>query len=417
VNLAAVLESLGVRTQDRLGVAVSGGADSVALLHMLAALRPVHVLHVDHRLRPASADDARFVSGLAAGLGVPCTVLHADVANGDSPEAAARRARYAALEAAAKDVELRWIATAHTLDDQAETVLMRAIRGSGTGGLGGIRPVRRLFVRPLLGARRMQLRAWLTDRGHAWREDETNLDNRFERNWLRNEVMPLIERRRAGAATALARTAGFARADDATLESLAAEVVDRAAIDDAGVLFEDLRLVPRSIASRAVRQVCWRLGEEPTSADVDLMLESDGARCGSLVARRIGGELAIMRDPAPVPRPVTITRDMDSADWGVRVALRGDAMRWTCPAPGDRPLLLRSRRPGDRVRTRAGSRKVSDVLIDAKIPRALRDFVPVLATQDAAVAVVGITTYDAQSGVTVGVEPYAPSWSRAVLWK
>ena len=416
VNLDATLLRLGVRANDRLAVAVSGGADSVALLHMLAALRSVHVLHVDHGLRPASADDARFVSAVASELGVPCAVLRVDVEHGDSPEAAARQARYAALETAARDFDLDWIATAHTLDDQAETVLMRAVRGSGTGGLGGIRPVRGIFVRPLLDVRRDDLRAWLTERRLPWREDETNADTRFERNWIRNEVMPLVERRRAGAVAALARTAAFARADDETLEAMASEVVERAELDDAGVLFGDLRLVPRSIASRAVRQVCWRFAERPTSTDVQLMLDSDGARCGSLVARRIGGGLAIMRDPAPVPQPLPITGDVESADWGVRVGVGGEAMRWTCPAPKDTRLMLRSRRPGDRVRTRAGSRKVSDVLVDAKIPRALRDFVPILATEDAALAVVGLTTCAAPSGLSVGVEPRGPSWSRAVLW-
>jgi tRNA(Ile)-lysidine synthase len=228
--------------------------------------------------------------------------------------------------------------------------------------------------------------------------------------------MPLIEARRAGAAVALARTADFARSDDDMLEALAANVVACADTDDAGVLFEDLDALPRPVVSRAVRHVCWRLGVEPTAADVALLLASDGARCGQVVARRIGGRLAIMRDPAPVPRDVPVTASLVSPDWGVRAAL-GRPKRWTCPVPSGAPLLLRSRRPGDRVRTRAGTRKVSDVLIDAKIPRALRDFVPILATPDAALAVVGLTKPDARTGAAVvGVEPDAPSWSRAAVW-
>jgi len=394
----------------------------VALLHLIAAHRRVLVLHVDHGLRASAADDARFVEELAADHGAGCSVLRVDVAAADSVEAAARDARYGALEDAAQRLRLAWIATAHTLDDQAETVLMRALRGSGIGGVGGIRPVRGVFVRPLLDVRRSALRDWLIERELTWREDETNLDTRFERNWVRHELMPLIEQRRPGAASTLARLSDFARADDGALESLAEDVVERSEFDDAGALLEGLASLPSSIASRVVRRACWRLGEKPSSADVTQLMTVDGGRCGRLVARRLPGALAILRDPLPVPSPVAIAAgsDVASNDWGVRVrvgAQDGSPWTWRTAVPDDAQLVIRSRRDGDRVQTTGGTRKVSDVLIDAKVPRAVRDFVPILATHRTALAVVGLTRVQGSSGVVVDVEPLDPSWSRAALWR
>jgi tRNA(Ile)-lysidine synthase len=311
------------------------------------------------------------------------------------------------------------VATAHTLDDQAETVLMRAIRGSGVGGLGGIPSVRGIFVRPLLGVRREALRVWLRERGLAWREDESNTDTRFERNWVRRELLPVIEERRPGAAAALARVASFARADDDTLEALAADVVARAAIDDAGILLEGLDLLPSSIATRAVRQACWRLDAEPTHTEVGELLTRDGARCGALIGYRMPTGLAIMRHPVAVPTEVFLAAEMESGDWGVRVRVGPPApQRWTwrTHVPDTDGLIIRSRLAGDRVVTTGGTRKVSDVLIDAKVPRALRNFVPVLATETRALAVIGLTHAARMSERVVDAEPLDPSWTRAALW-
>jgi tRNA(Ile)-lysidine synthase len=381
----------------------------------------VHVLHVDHGLRDESSDDARFVASLARHLGVDCTVLEVDVAAaaGESLEAAARNARYGALTRAAERLGLQWVATAHTLDDQAETVLMRAMRGSGTGGLAGIAPVRGIFVRPLLDVTGAELRDWLRDRSLDWREDATNADKRFERNWVRHELMPLITKRRPGAAKALARIASLARADEQTLDALADDVVERAHRDDAGILFEDIDLVPRAVATRAVRKACWLLGREPSYADVSELLVAGGARCGALTAHRMREGLAIVRDPVAVPEPLVLSSGViASAAWGIRIRV-GPASevrwRWRSVLPGD-AAVVRSRRPGDRIRTTGGTRKVQDVLTDAKVPRVLRDLVPMITVGDAVVGVVGLTRLDGTSDTVVDVEPWNPSWSRAALW-
>ena len=188
-------------------VAVSGGADSVALLHLLVryGFRKLVVCHLNHRLRGRAATaDARFVARLAADLGLPCEVGHADVRalaprHGASLELAARQARHAFLAACAAKHRCPRVLFAHHADDQAETILLNLLRGSA--GLKGMREEsthlvagrRLVFVRPLLEIRRTQLREWLAANGLPWREDRTNARPITARNRLRHEVMPLLE--------------------------------------------------------------------------------------------------------------------------------------------------------------------------------------------------------------------------------
>ena len=166
-------------------VAVSGGADSVALLHALAdaGAGPLTIAHVNHQLRGRdSDDDASFVER----LGWPCRTLVADIrALGGNLEAAARRVRYDWFEQVANEVGATWIATGHTADDQAETVLHRLVRGSGLQGLRGIAPRRGRIVRPLLGTTRAELQIYLATKNQPFRTDTTNFDTQFTRNRIR----------------------------------------------------------------------------------------------------------------------------------------------------------------------------------------------------------------------------------------
>ena len=189
----------------RIGVAVSGGSDSMALLLLLHALASaagwqLTVLHYDHAWRPDSATDARFVAAVARRLGWP---LRRARARAPLPQAdreqQARRARYAFFQRAAAASGLACVATAHTADDQAETVLLRLLRGTGPAGLAGILPRRSLasgaatlLVRPLLWARRDELRAWLLRHRQDWREDRTNQDLHPRRNRLRLQFLPAL---------------------------------------------------------------------------------------------------------------------------------------------------------------------------------------------------------------------------------
>lgn len=212
---------------DRVGVAVSGGADSVALLRLLERLAGqlgvrLAVLHFNHQLRGAESEgDERFVAELAAGFSLEFFPGRQDVAGtarrqGWNLEDAARRLRYAFFSAAAEQHRLARIAVAHTADDQAETVLARLVRGTGPAGLAAIYPVRDHVVRPLLEVRRDELRGYLEALGQRWREDATNLDTTRLRARLRHQILPMLERELQPAIVPhLCRLAEMAREDEA----------------------------------------------------------------------------------------------------------------------------------------------------------------------------------------------------------
>jgi tRNA(Ile)-lysidine synthase len=220
---------------DGVAVAVSGGADSLALLHALRALSGprgwrLAVLTVDHGLRPGSAADAAFVADHAKALALPSRVLtlapgDLDRHRGAGPEGAARAARYAALWPAADELGCSWLATGHTLDDQAETVLLQLLRGAGPDGLAGMAVRTGRLLRPLLGTRRAETRAACTAIGLPWREDPTNADDAPLRNRVRTQLLPLLEDLRPGATKTLARTATLAADERAWLDPLVAEAL------------------------------------------------------------------------------------------------------------------------------------------------------------------------------------------------
>ena len=215
-------------------VGLSGGSDSVALLRALLELGPnaefrvAAVAHFNHRLRDTAVRDEAFCRDLARSLDLPFVVDAGDVAsyaaaNGLSVEDAARRLRYDFLERAAREVDATRIAVGHTLDDQAETVLLKLMRGAGPGGLAGVYPKRGLVVRPLLDASRDELRAWLASLGQPWMEDETNADVSNPRNRVRHRVLPELDAAYGGSTRGpIARAAELAREDGQWLDQLAA---------------------------------------------------------------------------------------------------------------------------------------------------------------------------------------------------
>src|SRR5579864_954304 len=220
------------QTGQRVGVAVSGGADSVCLLHVLVELGPrwnlrLSVLHLNHQLRgEESREDARFVAELAARLGLPFYLGEADVGriarkSGDNLEQAARNERSRFFLDYLRSGAADRIALGHTRSDQAETVLFRFLRGSGSAGLAGIRPVTTDgFVRPLLNVDRANIEQYLRERNITWREDSTNLSLDFARNRIRRELLPMLEREwNPAIAETLAHTAEWAREEEAYWEA------------------------------------------------------------------------------------------------------------------------------------------------------------------------------------------------------
>ncbi len=379
-------------------VALSGGSDSVAALRLLlAAGRDVVAGHVDHGLRPASTEDARFVAELCASLGVRLASTSVDVSSvagrrGWNLEDAARRVRYEFLHRAARDLGADGIVVAHTRDDQAETFLRQALRGAAFPA--GMPRRRGLVVRPLLEASRAELREYLVALGQPWREDETNLDVvGQERAWLRHEVMPVLTRRYPRAAAGLARTAaGIADARDA-LRSVAASRLGRTSISAKAlarerpglqraalaVLLETAGAVPSHDVVEEAREAAARAaagGAPPWRRDVG----------GGKVLRLAYGRLEVVAGSAwrAAAEPVTVRdlAEMRAALGGEDRALeprpRAEALAALAREHGG-ALVLRTRRRGDRIRLPAGAKLLSDLLVDLKVPREARDALRVLA--------------------------------------
>lgn len=342
--------------------AVSGGADSVALLVALHTIGArVVVAHLDHALRPESPADAAWVAALAADLGVPAVRERVEVAavaarRGWNVEDAARRIRYDLLGRVARAHGARIILTAHTRRDHAETVLIQLLRGEAV--LTGI-PARRGPVRrPWLDVGRADLEAFLHANGQTWREDASNADPAYSRAWLRTQVMPVLTARYPGLEVALARLAHFQTQDDAALTAGATALSPHAPRER----------VPLAVLRRRVRQDLRAAGLDVHAGHLD-----------TLVAALHAGHTTHLTLPGG--RDVTVTggdlhlKPLDFA-----------------PPAFDRPdgWTLRTPASGDRIGLPGGTRLVSDVLTDRKVPRADRRRVPVLVDRSGQVQWIGL---------------------------
>ena len=261
-----------VAAEDRVAVAVSGGSDSVGLAWLLAELSArdrgpavAGLLHVNHLLRGSESDaDEAFCRALADRLELPIAVARVDVAAHArdarvSIEVAARDARYGFFESALPSLGATLVATGHTMDDQAETVLLRLLRGAGTRGLSGIRARRDNVIRPLLHCRRADVRNLLVSRGETWREDVSNNDVSIARNRVRHELMPVVTGIAPGGVRALARLALQAQDDEAALMRAATDfgpsLVLSTGEGNGGVEVDAvmLSLMPPALARRLIR--------------------------------------------------------------------------------------------------------------------------------------------------------------------
>lgn len=408
-------------------VAVSGGPDSVALLDVLAELAPrldlrLAVGHVHHGLRPEAETDADLARAHAERLGLAYFLERVSVRRTppwEGLEAEARRVRLAALEARAHAIGADRIATGHTADDQAETVLMRLFDGAGPRGLSGIAASRGRLIRPLLASRRAAVLAHLTGRGLDWAEDASNRDPSLRRNRIRHEVLPYLAQVCGPAITeSLCRSAALSRALVDDLEQRArAELTRLATRGPSGIVFKvaDLRglsveMAPeillqaaavlgdarprRGVVHRAVRRFVWA---ETTRRAVKM---------GPLVMERSGrwlrvGPLAL---PALGPRHWDAQGSLELDEVGLRL----EARRFDRPADYAPPrardrvafdadalpesFIVRPRRRGERFAPFGGpeERRLKSLLSDAGIPRWERSRIPLLEADGRTVWVVGL---------------------------
>ncbi|HEU4560486.1 MAG TPA: tRNA lysidine(34) synthetase TilS [Longimicrobium sp.] len=403
------LRALGIADEARVLVALSGGADSVTLLHLLRfsspdAGRAIFVAHYDHAMRPESARDAAWVAGLCRAWGVPLVSGRAE--GGLRTEEEARDARYAFLGQAREEVRAEWIATAHHAGDQAETVLFRVLRGTGIAGLAGIPAVdaARGLVRPLLPFTRAQLRQYAGKHGLRWREDASNAGLDPVRNRIRNQILPLIEQTVApGARAALARLARTAAEDEAAWNAVLAGEMEGLAREEDGALVlvrERLAGYDSTVAARLLRALLRRLGVVPDRDGTRSALRFIGTApsgreltlAGGIRIRTEFGEARIERSPLPVPPDAPLALNAPRGEGRCRIGGREHRVAWR-PADGvaadgaesfavaaeQWPLLVRGWLPGDRVRTHAGTRTLKRLFNDRRVPRSARARVPVLA--------------------------------------
>ena len=385
-----------MRTHDLLRpgplvVAVSGGADSSALLILLADLAPelgldLHVAHFDHRLRPrASAKDAQFVADLAQSRGATIRIGRAE--RPPKSEDEARALRYAFLRRAAREVGAIRIATGHTRDDQAETVLLQVTRGSGLQGLGGMRPLRDDIVRPLLAIGRADTEAVCAEADVEARTDRSNADLRYARNRIRRKVLPELERINPQARAALARLADAAAgAADAAARAAAAALAGATTPNGIALDGLDERLRDEALAIAWTQATGRVLAAKHRGALGAVAAARDGSASLDLPGGRAVREYALLRietgasrtaGPAP-DLPLRTGSPVEWRGWTFTLGSHASGtLRAPAPATGD--LVVRARRPGDRLAGRLRI-KVQDLFTDAKVPARARATHPIVAT-------------------------------------
>jgi tRNA(Ile)-lysidine synthase len=412
-----------IRAGERVGIAVSGGADSVALLRALMELREelgivLSVVHFNHGIRGAEGDaDAEFVARLANEH-----KLHLHQASGDIPffakkwklgtEAAARRLRYDLFRAVLSEGSTQKIATAHTRDDQAETVLLRVLRGAGTRGIAGIHPVlkveRGAIIRPMLETSRTEVEAYLKSIRQEWREDSTNTDVAFSRNRVRHELLPLLERNyNPNLRRVLSETAEVARDEDAFWDALVERMAkDAVEVKDGGTL---VTLGGAAAESIAVQRRLLRLAAGTAGLQLDfhhgeqvlgLLTKSKDAEIelpGGWTAKRVSENTIALRSEeaiAPDGYRFEVTVPSETFIAPVRTLVRltivhrnADSGRYNPASLLDaakvkQPLVLRNWQPGDRMRPlhRGSEEKLKRLFQDKKVPQEERGLWPVLVS-------------------------------------
>lgn len=380
---AALREETMILPGDRVTCAVSGGADSIALLFGMYLLKDklgiiLGAAHFNHHLRGEESDrDEDFVRRFCAGYDIPLEVGGAQVQPGKKGlEAAAREARYGFLRRLPGK-----IATAHTADDNAETVLMHLLRGTGLRGLGGINPISGNVIRPMLSITRQEVEAFLEEYHLPHREDSSNAGNDFLRNRLRHQVMPLLKSENPSVSQTISAMARRVRQDEDFLASMLEEVMPPVS---------RLRQLPAPLQCRYAERFLKQSGiPEPEQAHISGVLNliaspKPSARLdfpgGIVIARDYENLVRLRQRPIPeavmLPMPGSVTLPQ----WGIQVTVS------TVPNGGtgvrtQGALWVRSRKEGDSLRRGGGTKSLKKQMIDRKISAAQRPLVPILADE------------------------------------
>ncbi len=423
--LAAIRRSDAIAPGERVLALLSGGADSVCLVHALRealGAERVEALHVNHGLRPDADADERFCAQLCGSLGVALAVERVTVPQHGNREAEARQARYDAAERVRAKLGLDVIATGHTASDQVETIVYRLASSPGRRALLGMRTRRDRIVRPLLEVTRAETHAYCVEAGLAWREDETNRDRSLARNRLRHEVLPAMREIHPAADQNILATAALLRDEQQVLERAIEEALREAGAGGAPPSVELSRLAALPPALR--RLVLQRLAEDAAGAPVPLSateIESIGraAAAGGSGTVPLGGgieavcEYGIVRFQRPAeaavlaPAALAVPGRCRFGDWEIRCTVArlvpGAADLGSLDAPVlDAALLattltVRAWEEGDRMSPLglAGTKSLQDLFVDRKVPRSVRGLLPVVESAGEIAWVAGVAVSDA----------------------
>jgi len=424
-----IIEHNLIQKGDCIVAGVSGGPDSVCLLHVLSRLREqldisLHAVHVNHMIRGAAADeDQRFTEGFCAELDIPCHVFRFDIPalareKGLTSEEAGREARYEAFFKVLHSVGARKIAVAQNLNDQAETVLLRLLRGTGTDGLAGIEYLRDgVIIRPLLDISREEIERYCDDMGLAPRIDLTNLEPLYARNRIRLELLPLLkEKYNANIVEGLGRLAGIAREDSDFIRLAVDEVVARHAEikPDAGQAVISRAVLAEqhpSVAKRVIMQLFASIGlvQDITAAHLDqamrLILMGGTSKAADFPdgyfmtisygrVRFADGASRKRRADGLKPAELGIIKSVVSERDGI--PLKFDTEYIKCfdhdsILASNARLELRTRRGGDLFSPLGmkGTKKLKEFFIDEKIPSDEREKIPLVCAGNDVVWIVG----------------------------
>lgn len=398
---------------ERVLCAVSGGADSMCLLHLLySSGADVIAAHYEHGIRgDESLRDARFVEDWCAGRGIECAVGHGDVpgyasAHGLGTEEAARRLRYEFLQNTAQEYGCGFIATAHNADDNAETLIFNLTRGSGAFGLRGIPARRDNIIRPLLGVSRAEIERYLIENGIEHIEDSTNGSDDYSRNLIRHRVMPVLRQINPALADAAGRTAELLGRDEDCLSFLASEFIEKS-FRDGSLPAKKLSALHPAIASRVLRQL---LGTGLTMEQTDSALrlcQGTGVRSLDITGRRLvcdQGRLYLAAQesvtlPERAVSPGTVTElpeaglRMSAEFTEYRKEINGLFKTYYIKYENiNSDVVCTGRRPGDRMRPlgRGCTKSLKSLFMEAGFSQYQRDTAPVIRDGEGILAVCGI---------------------------
>ena len=395
---------------DSLLVAFSGGADSMCLLHILKSLSyNVSAAHLNHMLRGTESDNDEHISrDFCKKHNIPFYVFHADISTisketGVSEETAGREERYKFFDRLSRENSIDKIVTAHNMDDNAETILMHLLRGCGTAGLAGIPIKRGNIVRPLLCCSRSEIEKYCTTHSLPYVTDSSNLKTIYTRNKIRHEIIPLLKKYNTNIISSLYSLSELMSADKIYFKQIIDETIGARTSFD----IKELVKMPDSIIYRAISTLSKNAGLSPEFKHIKLIAHfiksgDTGKKFdvpGGIIEISCGVLSAVKKTSEDFCYNIIPGSEIDLYNFHLTACDNVlSELHFTLPA--DSEITVRSRRPGDKIRVRGMTKKLSDLFIDKKIPANMRNKIPILSVDGEIIYIFGYEKSDLISNNT-----------------